>query len=58
MHTMRFVLSLLLLCPFAAQAAELPGIPMFIDEMVAKHQFERADLANVFSRAQHNPVVI
>ena len=58
MLTMRFVLSLLLLCPFAAQAAELPGIPMFIDEMVTKHQFERAELANVFARAQHNPAVI
>jgi membrane-bound lytic murein transglycosylase B len=55
---MRFVLSLLLLCSFAVQAAELPGIPQFIDEMVAKHQFRRDELENVFARAQHLPAVI
>ncbi|MHB0925663.1 MAG: lytic murein transglycosylase B [Gallionellaceae bacterium] len=61
---MRFALSLLLLCSFAAQsaklsvAAELPGIPQFIDEMVARHQFRRDELERVFARAQHNPAVI
>src|SRR5574340_1701976 len=61
---MRFVLSLLLLCAFAAQsaklsgAAELPGIPQFIDEMVARHQLRRDELEKVFARAQHNPAVI
>ena len=55
---MRFVLSLLLLCSFAVQAAELPGIPRFIDEMVAKHQFKRGELENMFARAQHLPAVI
>lgn len=55
---MRFALSLLLLCSFAAQAAELPGIPQFIDEMVAKHQFRRDELENVFAQAQHRPAVI
>jgi membrane-bound lytic murein transglycosylase B len=55
---MRFVLSLLLLCPLAAAAAELPGIPRFIDEMVAKHQFRRDELVNVFSHAQHRPAII
>ncbi len=55
---MRFVLSLLLSCPLAVQAAELPGIPRFIDEMVIKHQFRRDELENVFARAQHLPAVI
>jgi membrane-bound lytic murein transglycosylase B len=55
---MRFVLSLLLLCSFAVQAAELPGIPQFIDEMVAKHQFKRDELENVFAHTQHLPAVI
>lgn len=55
---MRFVLSLLLLCPFAVFAAELPGIPQFIDEMVAKHQFRRDELENLFERAQHRPAII
>lgn len=55
---MRFLLSLLLLGSCAAQAAELPGIPPFIDEMVAKHQFRRAELEQVFARAQHRPAII
>ena len=55
---MRFVLSLLLLCSFTVQAAELPGIPQFIDEMVVKHQFSRDELEKVFARAQHRPEVI
>ena len=55
---MRFALSLLLLGSFAAQAAELPGIPPFIDEMVAKHQFRRDELELVFARAQHRPAII
>lgn len=55
---MRFVLSLLLLCPFVTQAAELPGISPFIDEMVVKHRFERVELEGVFARARHLPSVI
>ena len=61
---MRFALSLLLLCSFAAQfaklssAAELPGIHQFIDELVAKHQFGRGELEDVFAHAQHRPDVI
>lgn len=55
---MRFVLTLLLLCPLAAPAAELPGIPLFIDEMVARHQFKRDELEKVFARAQHRPAII
>lgn len=58
MATMRFVLSLLLLCHFAVQAAELPGIPQFIDDMVVKHQFKRDELEKVFARAQHRLDVI
>lgn len=61
---MRLALSLLLLGSFTALpaklswAAELPGIPQFIDEMVAKHRFSRDELKEVFDRAQHRPDVI
>ena len=55
---MRFLLSLLLLGSCAAQAAEHPGIPPFIDEMVAKHQFKRDELELVFARALHRPAII
>lgn len=55
---MKFILSLLLLCPLAVRAADFPGIPQFIDEMVVKHQFKRGELENVFVHAQHNPAVI
>jgi membrane-bound lytic murein transglycosylase B len=41
-----------------AQAADLPGIPAFIDEMVAKHQFKRDELERAFKRAEHRPDVI
>jgi membrane-bound lytic murein transglycosylase B len=40
------------------QAAELPGIPQFIDEMVSKHQFKRDELVRVFSRAERRQAVI
>ena len=36
----------------------MPGIPEFIDEMVAKHKFKRAELENVFDAAQDVPAVI
>jgi membrane-bound lytic murein transglycosylase B len=42
----------------SAQAATLPGIPEFIDEMVAKHQFKKYELENLFDHAQHRPDVI
>src|SRR5512146_3272761 len=54
----RFALCLLLLCPLVAPAADLPGIPQFIDEMVAKHQFKRDELEKVFARAQYRPAII
>jgi len=51
----------LLLLSFAAHsagAATLPGIPEFIDEMVVKHKFKRAELEKVFGQAQYLPNVI
>jgi membrane-bound lytic murein transglycosylase B len=41
-----------------AHAADLPGIPAFIDEMVSKHQFKREELVLAFSHAEHRPEVI
>lgn len=46
------------LVSFTASAATLPGIPEFIDEMVAKHQFKRTELECLFDHAQHRPDVI
>ena len=42
----------------STDAATLPGIPEFIDEMVARHHFKRKELERVFARAQHLPAVI
>lgn len=55
---MKLILSLLLLYSCVVQAADLPGIPQFIDEMVARHGFKRAELELAFERAQHRPDVI
>lgn len=41
-----------------AFAADLPGIPAFIDDMVAKHQFKREELVKVFEEAQYRQDVI
>jgi membrane-bound lytic murein transglycosylase B len=41
-----------------ACAANLPGIPEFIDEMVAKHQFKRDELVRIFNQAEHRQDVI
>lgn len=41
-----------------ACSAELPGIPEFINEMVAKHQFKRDELVQVFQEAEHRQDVI
>ncbi len=41
-----------------AAAAELPGIPQFIDEMVSKHRFNREELELTFQRAEHRPDII
>lgn len=48
----------LFLVPHSAHSVALPGLPEFIDEMVARHQFRRGELENVFARAQHLPAVI
>jgi membrane-bound lytic murein transglycosylase B len=52
------LLLLLILATSAASAADLPGIPEFINEMVAKHQFKRDELVQVFVEAQHRQDVI
>jgi len=59
MSTARFMvfLSLFLLLP-TAFAAKLPGIPGFIDEMVAKHHFKHSELRRLFQRAQYKQSVI
>ncbi len=53
-----FILLLPLLLALPCAAAELPGIPSFIDEMAAKHGFKRAELEQVFQRAQYQQAVI
>ena len=51
---LRTILALILLCAApAASAMQLLGISEFIDEMVAKHQFKRDDLARVFEQATY-----
>jgi membrane-bound lytic murein transglycosylase B len=61
MNIRTILLSLLLIFPnlvSSAQAADLPQISQFIDEMVAKHQFQRDELVAVFQRAKHRPEII
>jgi len=41
-----------------AQAADLPGIPKFIDEMVEQHQFKHDELVQVFKNAKLRSDVI
>ena len=53
-----FLYPLLILSSTAALAADLPGIPEFINEMVDKHQFKRDELVKVFDEAQHRQDVI
>jgi len=52
-----FPLILILALP-GALAADLPGIPEFINEMVVKHQFKRDELIKVFHEAQYRQDVI
>jgi membrane-bound lytic murein transglycosylase B len=42
----------------SAHAADLPGIPQFIDEMVEKHQFKKEELQQAFKQAEHRPDII
>lgn len=46
------------LLAFPVLSVTLPGIPEFIDEMVAKHQFDRGELTILFARANHKPQII
>lgn len=56
---MKRTVSLLLLSfPLFAFAAELPGIPSFIEEMVEKHQFRRDELQLAFRLAERRQDVI
>ncbi len=48
----------LLLTLSHAYAVDLPGIPEFIDDMVAKHKFKRDELVNMFQHAEHQQAVI
>lgn len=52
------IFSILLSICAAGNAADLPGIPQFIDEMVEKHQFNRDELQQTFQRAEYRPDVI
>ena len=56
--TYSLLLLALYLAAHSAQAASLPGITEFIDQMVVKHHFNRTELKNVFDHAQHLPNVI
>lgn len=53
-----FFLALSVYASSSAFAADLPGIPEFINEMVAKHQFNRDELVHVFQEAEHRQDVI
>lgn len=56
---MKKQLFLILLCiSCSIQAAELPGIPAFIDDMVAKHRFKREELQQAFLVAERRQDVI
>jgi membrane-bound lytic murein transglycosylase B len=52
------ILLILWLIHGTAQAADLPGIPAFIDEMVTKNQFKREEMQLVFKRAEYRSDVI
>ncbi len=49
---------LLVLALPCAVAYESPDVPHFIDEMVAKHKFNRDELVRLFGRAQYQQPVI
>lgn len=53
-----FIPLYLMLALSGALAADLPGIPEFIDEMVVKHRFKREELVQVFQEAQYRQDVI
>ncbi|MDR2195054.1 MAG: lytic murein transglycosylase B [Gallionellaceae bacterium] len=49
---------LFLLAPLQACADDFPGLSGFIDEMVQKHGFERAELERTFQQVEHQDAVI
>jgi len=53
-----FTLLALFLAVPSAHSVELPGIPEFIDQMVAKHKFKRSELESVFAHAERVQSVI
>jgi membrane-bound lytic murein transglycosylase B len=53
-----YILLLFLFALPALQAAELPGIPQFIDGMVTKHAFKRDELERVFSHSVRRQSII
>ena len=53
-----FALLALFLAVPSAHSVELPGIPEFIDQMVAKHKFKRSELESVFAHAERVQSVI
>lgn len=56
---LRLIASLLLLSALhPARAMDSPAIPAFIDDMVARHQFRRDELARVFQLAQYQQSAI
>ncbi len=56
---LRLIISLTLSLLWSkVQAADLPGIPQFIDEMVAQYQFKKNDLVQVFKQVEYRADVI
>lgn len=53
-----FISLYLMLVLSSTFAADLPGIPEFINEMVAKHHFKHDELVQVFQEAQYRQDVI
>ncbi len=49
---------ILLVLASSARAADLPGIPAFIDAMVAQHQFKREELVAAFQHAERKQDII
>lgn len=57
MKTFFCCLVLTLVC-VPVSAVTLPGIPEFIDEMVEKNHFDRAELTRCFEQVNHRPLII
>ena len=53
-----FAMLALLLPMTAAHSVSLPGMPEFIDQMVAQHNFQRSELESAFAHAQLLQAVI